>query len=191
MLVRVFRIAGAPSIRRRIPSMSRCARWCARCARRWSFPRCVMPLLLRTSVTPTPFASCTTRCRRSTSTSSSRHVDTHALSSGVRGLAIRIARNVNQLLFRRGKFWADRWHAHALTTPRTVRHGLVYVLTNFRKHEPTNEAVVDPYSSAPYFEHFAELPSAPIRCAPELVPRVLAGHGDEPSIANPRTWLLR
>jgi REP element-mobilizing transposase RayT len=34
--------------------------------------------------------------------------DKHALSSGMRGLVIRIARRVNQLFFRRGRFWADR-----------------------------------------------------------------------------------
>jgi hypothetical protein len=41
-----------------------------------------------------------------------------ALSSGMRGLVIRIARRVNQLLFHRGRFWADRWHGTTLTSPR-------------------------------------------------------------------------
>jgi REP element-mobilizing transposase RayT len=39
---------------------------------------------------------------------------TQALASGVRGLEIRIAQRVNRLLFRRGRFWADRWHGRAL-----------------------------------------------------------------------------
>src|SRR5450432_3046227 len=57
-----------------------------------------------------------------------------SLSSGVRGLMVRIARRVNRLLFRRGTFWADRWHGRALTWPRQVRNALVYVIQNRRKH---------------------------------------------------------
>ena len=52
-----------------------------------------------------------------------------ALSGGVRGLAIRLARAVNRALGRRGRVWNDRYHARPLTTPRAVRHALVYVLT--------------------------------------------------------------
>jgi hypothetical protein len=48
----------------------------------------------------------------------------------VRGLAIRVARAVNRALGRRGRVFADRYHARALTTPRAVRHALVYVLMN-------------------------------------------------------------
>src|SRR5438552_4229112 len=57
--------------------------------------------------------------------------DTRALR---RGLAIRVARAVNRALGRRGAVWQDRYHARALTTPRAVRHALVYVLMNLRKH---------------------------------------------------------
>ena len=60
--------------------------------------------------------------------------DQQALSSGMRSVAIRIARSVNALVGRRGRFWADRWYGHALTSPRQVRTALVYVLANFRKH---------------------------------------------------------
>jgi len=60
--------------------------------------------------------------------------DKRSLSSGMRGLMIRTARYVNDLLGRRGAFWADRWHGRALTSPRAVRNGIVYVLANFRKH---------------------------------------------------------
>ena len=48
--------------------------------------------------------------------------DTASLASGVRGLMVRIARRVNRLLSRRGRFWADRWHARALEGPRQVRN---------------------------------------------------------------------
>src|SRR3954468_20208267 len=57
--------------------------------------------------------------------------DARALSSGVRSIAIRIARYVNDLLGRRGSFWADRWHGRALASLREVRAALVYVLANF------------------------------------------------------------
>jgi hypothetical protein len=79
-----------------------------------------------------------------------------ALSSGVRGLMVRVARRVNRLLFRRGHFWGDRWHGHALTGPRQVRNALVYVLQNHRKHarSPT-VPLLDPLSSAQWFEGFA------------------------------------
>src|SRR6187402_2877001 len=56
------------------------------------------------------------------------------LLSGMRGLMVRIARRVNRLLFRRGTFWADRWHGRALTSPREVRNALVYVINNRAKH---------------------------------------------------------
>jgi len=118
-------------------------------------------------------------------------LDKRALSAGMRGLAIRIARRVNRLVFRRGALWADRWHGRALTTPRAVRQALVYVLNNFRKHHPTNQGPFDPFSSAPYFEHFAELTGAPIHVAGHVVPRALAPPQVSPPTLPPKTWLLR
>jgi len=83
--------------------------------------------------------------------------DARALSSGMRGLVVRMARYVNDLLGRRGPFWADRWHGRALGTPREVRHALVYVLTNFRKHARRGvRRGLDPYSSAPWFDGWRE-----------------------------------
>jgi REP element-mobilizing transposase RayT len=79
--------------------------------------------------------------------------DKRALSSGMRSVAIRVARYVNDVLARRGPVWAGRWHGRALRTPREVRHALVYVLANFRKHarRPPRSGV-DPYSSAELFD---------------------------------------
>ena len=83
--------------------------------------------------------------------------DKRALSSGVRSIAVRIARYVNDLLSRRGSFWADRWHGRALKSPREVRNALLYVLANFRKHAPRDiGAGLDPYSSAPWFDGWRE-----------------------------------
>jgi hypothetical protein len=83
-------------------------------------------------------------------------LDAKALANGVRGLAIRIARAVNQLLKRRGKVFADRFHARALSTPREVRNALVYVLQNARKHFEQKSIKLrrdwlDKFSSAPFF----------------------------------------
>jgi putative transposase len=83
--------------------------------------------------------------------------DARALSAGIRGLAIRIARSVNTLVFRHGRFWADRWHGRALTSPRAVRNALVYVLANFRKHAAARLAPgVDAFSSAVRFDGWRE-----------------------------------
>lgn len=100
------------------------------------------------------------------------------LSSGVRGLEIRIARRVNRLLFRRGRFWGDRWHGRALSGPRQVRNALVYVLQNHRKHSAGGgRAGLDPLSSALYFEGFSR-----------AIPNELRAVGP-PGVA-PQTWLL-
>src|SRR5262249_53338714 len=47
--------------------------------------------------------------------------DRRALSRGLQGLAIRLAKAVNRVLGRRGRVWGDRFHARALKTPREVR----------------------------------------------------------------------
>ena len=79
--------------------------------------------------------------------------DKQALSSGMSGVAVRIARSVNALVQRRGRFWADRWHGRALTSPRQVRTALVYVLANFRKHARRRLAPgIDPFSSGAWFD---------------------------------------
>ena len=108
-----------------------------------------------------------------------------ALSSGVRGLMIRIARRVNQLLFRRGRFWADRWHGTALTSPRQVRNALVYVLKNRHKHashsgrpgKPHSSHEHDPLSSIQWFHGLAH-----------PLPRAFRSLGQRCAVAT--TWLL-
>jgi hypothetical protein len=83
--------------------------------------------------------------------------DKSALSRGMQGLAIRVAKAINKLAFRRGKLWADRFFSRALTSPRALKNALAYVLNNFRKHRTASAARIDPYSSAPYFTGFREL----------------------------------
>jgi REP element-mobilizing transposase RayT len=60
--------------------------------------------------------------------------DRRALSRGVQGLSVRVARAVNGRLERKGRLFADRYHARALKSPRAVRYALRYVLLNSRKH---------------------------------------------------------
>jgi REP element-mobilizing transposase RayT len=57
-----------------------------------------------------------------------------ALSRGMQGLGIRIAKAINRLLFRRGPVFGDRYHRHDLKSRRETRNAIAYVLQNFRKH---------------------------------------------------------
>jgi hypothetical protein len=102
--------------------------------------------------------------------------DTHVLASGMRGLAIRVARAVNRSLGRRGRVWDSRYHARPLTTPRAVRHALVYVLMNFKKHGHIGTEI-DPCSSGPWFSGWRAPPAAV--------------EGGPRPIAVARTWLAR
>jgi len=77
--------------------------------------------------------------------------DRRALTRGVQGLLVRIARALNRLWQRRGSVFSDRFHERELLKPRQVRNALVYVLQNLRKHG-IHLARPDPYSSAPEFE---------------------------------------
>ena len=91
--------------------------------------------------------------------------DRRSLSLGMQGLSVRVARAVNRRLTRRGRLFADRYHARALKTPRAVHFALRYVLLNVRKHaragssgslswRDTPAGFVDSRSSAPWFDGF-------------------------------------
>jgi len=60
--------------------------------------------------------------------------DRRALSRGLQGLFVRIARGLNRTLGRQGQVFGDRYHEHVLVTPREVRAALAYVLHNDRRH---------------------------------------------------------
>jgi putative transposase len=111
-----------------------------------------------------------------------------ALSRGMQGLSISIARRVNRLLGRRGRFWVDRFHARALESPRSMRNALVYVLANFRKHAARRyPAGIDRFSSAPLFDGW--LLTLRQRTA---IDRVAAEVFESPHlVARARTWLAR
>jgi REP element-mobilizing transposase RayT len=118
--------------------------------------------------------------------------DKLALSRGVAGLSIRLARSVNRVLSRRGRVWADRYHARALRTPREVRHAIVYVLMNYKKHGGAAARGIDPLSSASRFDGWKPVPrerdptararfSSARRCTPN----------EGAPVWRPRTWLAR
>jgi hypothetical protein len=132
--------------------------------------------------------------------------DRRALSRGVQGLSVRVARAVNGRLERKGRLFADRYHARALTTPRAVRYALRYVLLNARKHhrappgnaEPSAErsstalsfGFIDSRSSAAWFPGF--------RRPGELVFGVIEARAEwraasdlDAPVVKPKTWLLR
>jgi hypothetical protein len=85
-----------------------------------------------------------------------------------------MAKAVNRTLRLPGRVWADRHHARDLPTPREVRHALVYVLQNWRKHGCGTG--MDSRSSAPWFTGWR------VRMPP---PR------DPSTVATAETWLAR
>ena len=78
--------------------------------------------------------------------------DRRALSRGMRGLDVRLARGVNRAVGRSGRVLGDRYHARALRTPREVRNTLAYVLLNWRKHSRSRRDAWDLASSGPAFD---------------------------------------
>jgi hypothetical protein len=62
---------------------------------------------------------------------------------------------------RRGRVFADRYFAEAITSPRQARHALSYI-NNWRKHREDQEGLarswlVDPFSSGVSFPDWKEL----------------------------------
>ena len=60
--------------------------------------------------------------------------DRRALSLGMQGLGIRIAKGLQKLMGRLGHVLKDRYHAHILKTPIEVKHARLYLLNNARHH---------------------------------------------------------
>lgn len=61
------------------------------------------------------------------------------MSRGMQGLGVRLARRLNRVFGRRGKLFADRFHAHVLRTPREVLHAVRYVRANHLHHRGVRE----------------------------------------------------
>ncbi len=104
--------------------------------------------------------------------------DRNALTRGMQGLSIRVAKALNKLWERKGKVFADRYHDRILRTPREVRNALVYVLKNHARHG-IRLLGVDAWSSGRWFEGWKATRGVPVTLAPRASP-----------IARARTWLL-
>jgi putative transposase len=147
--------------------------------------------------------------------------DARALSRGVQGLTVRVARALNRRLQRKGRLFADRYHVRALKTPRSVRLALRYVLLNAHKHTRLHSArgqqvsvrceavrceavcseavrattvpagFIDSRSSAPWFHGFAR-PRALTFGATAARSEWARARGNEGApVTAPRSWLLR
>ncbi len=89
--------------------------------------------------------------------------EARTLATGMQGLAVRLARRINPVFGRRGKLFAERYHARVLKTPRQVRNAIRYVLLNERKHcaergEKVPRYWVDPFSSGYWFDGWQKRP---------------------------------
>jgi len=122
--------------------------------------------------------------------------DKDALAAGMQGFQISAAKHLNAAISkgkpgprRRGKVFADRYHAEIVTSPRQARHALSYVMNNWRKHEedrvaPMSSWTIDWFSSAAMFPGWAEYGDEPFLWSgpPTYDPLI---------VYQPKTWLLR
>ena len=60
--------------------------------------------------------------------------DAVTLGRAMKGLEVRMARALNKVMSRRGQVFADRYHAHLLTSIQEAAFSLRYVLENRRVH---------------------------------------------------------
>jgi REP element-mobilizing transposase RayT len=107
-----------------------------------------------------------------------------ALSAGMKGVAVRIARALNRIMRRKGRILRDRYHSRALKSLREIRNALAYVLNNLRKHSASIGQTfaknwIDPMSSAASFDGW----SISVKLHPSARP--------PPTLAHPTNWTLR
>jgi REP element-mobilizing transposase RayT len=118
-----------------------------------------------------------------------------ALSQGMQRLAVRLARGWNRLCGRKGRVFADRYHARVIRTPRQARNTLVYVLCNARHHlshrkgaaergERLDRGWVDPWSSGVWFDGWRRPPDG-------REPQVRELLAEGRVTPEPASWLLR
>jgi REP element-mobilizing transposase RayT len=118
-----------------------------------------------------------------------------ALGKGMQRLAVRLARGWNRLCGRKGRVFADRYHARVIRTPRQARNTLVYVLCNARHHlshrkgaaergERLDRGWVDPWSSGVWFDGWRRPPDG-------REPQVRELLAEGRVTPEPASWLLR
>ncbi len=109
-----------------------------------------------------------------------------ALSRGLQGLAVRVAKGINRVLHRKGKVLDDRYHSRILRSPSQARWALGFVLNNARRE---NAELLSPLR---YPRHWLDLACS---SAEYFSGWQGVGTGQEPTdsspIAKPTTWLLR
>ena len=103
--------------------------------------------------------------------------DRSALSRGMKGLNVRIAKRLNSLWKRRGQVFPDRYHEHILKTAKEVRNVLAYVLKNYQRHANVFTRILDEYASGPWFNGWKE------------AFEVGANAFRDPPVVRARTWL--
>jgi REP-associated tyrosine transposase len=110
--------------------------------------------------------------------------DERALARGVQGFEISAARRLNRAVGRRGRVFADRYHAETIRTPRHARHALAYVLNNWRRHREDRgtSAWIDPCSTAIAFRGW--------KCCDATAGFRLPRGYDALRVAYPTAWLL-
>ena len=90
-----------------------------------------------------------------------------ALSRGMQGLGVRIARALNRLMKRRGRVFEDHYHSRLLGSPTQLVNAIAYVLGNHAHHFGGAPSARDLFCSAVY----------------DVVRR-------QTFLSRPRTWLL-
>ena len=95
------------------------------------------------------------------------------LATGMQGLKVSLARQLNTHLGRSGSFFADRYHAVLVKKVLQTKNVMRYVFTNAKKHGITiPEGELDPYTSAHYFRGWSEVRATPVdKDAPIMPPR--------------------
>lgn len=88
--------------------------------------------------------------------------DGESLRRGMSALAVRLARALQWTWNLRGPVFGDRFHSRALSTPREVRNALAYLLLNAQHHGVHVPGGLDPYSSAAWFDGWADAQGKPL-----------------------------
>jgi REP element-mobilizing transposase RayT len=115
--------------------------------------------------------------------------DSRWLARGLQGLMIRLAKRMNRAAGRRGRYFADRYHAHILRTQTETHRALAYVLLNQRKHQMERHPsaplppALDAFSSGAWFGGW--------HSPPRGLHRLRRADEEPPVVLAPRSWLLR
>jgi len=83
--------------------------------------------------------------------------DSEELAAAMKGLAVRIARGLNNLWERAGQVFADRYWSRVVRKVHELRRLVCYVMQNARRHGvriPSGRP--DEFSSGPWFQHWRD-----------------------------------